>query len=782
MLSYSMKLMRSLLLLPLLIPIAAIGQEANIFQTQINVFNNTLKSSSQGQSKTKLQHQMNSGYNDIEVLISSYVDNYSLTGWIQTSPDCQTENNICQEINIDSLLIQMIIKGTFNREENGRYYYRSLSFDGHIKFHGQAERHWPTTNHEIFRFEKTIGYQYSDDQGEIEYSKIADRVTHINMYLPYDDYPRIYRLIHSFGNGIDTLAIRAKLSSGWAFTYPYDLYQVYPAHVTGEDCSDLNASFTFQHEPISPPGEPAQFWRFVFSNTSSGQPQGYKWDFGDGTTSTLRNPIHVYPDGCDQEYEVKLRITKGYSCSDFSVEKIRTNPSTSCPKPIALIAHASGAPPATDLISVAADHLESSGWKVEVLSDADIVHVATWLKNPCVRGFYFIAHGGRFPDKTPGFNFGEGKQLKSYRPAQLGAITLGRQFDFVTVIVCLQTRQAWQSAFNVKETGLVLPKFSIFGVSAISPERDAARIWKYGINYDACNGNKQLFISPNKSSYLSESAQSSVLPGSLCLPLFICNSTMCGTDLYPVHTCATSFGVATDGVFTVSPVDSMFRVDAYVPATYEDSIACSAIYYKNVPEELVYKNANPINRFLFFADVIADTAVVADSLEITMRYLQSDVESSDEKNLGVYWMTDDSLGFKFIDSEIDTAANVISFTVSRWGIAGIYDMSTMTSIPDNSKESAAVSDFGIKQNYPNPFNATTSIEYKLLRDSEVELSVFDVDGNTVKVLIKGHQFAGSYKILWDGKNDKGGNVASGTYFYKLKSSFFFQTRKMVLLR
>jgi hypothetical protein len=85
-------------------------------------------------------------------------------------------------------------------------------------------------------------------------------------------------------------------------------------------------------------------------------------------------------------------------------------------------------------------------------------------------------------------------------------------------------------------------------------------------------------------------------------------------------------------------------------------------------------------------------------------------------------------------------------------------------------------------NYPNPFNATTSISYALAAAGQVQLEIFDITGRMVKTLIDGNQEAGSHNVIWDGLNDQGKVVASGTYFYRLKTKDDSFVKKMALLK
>ena len=90
-------------------------------------------------------------------------------------------------------------------------------------------------------------------------------------------------------------------------------------------------------------------------------------------------------------------------------------------------------------------------------------------------------------------------------------------------------------------------------------------------------------------------------------------------------------------------------------------------------------------------------------------------------------------------------------------------------------------------NYPNPFNPETWIPYHLANDAFVTLTIYDLNGQIVRILDVGHQTAAVYEdwskaIYWDGRNGLGEQVASGVYFYHLSADDYSATRKMVILK
>ncbi|MFZ5516339.1 MAG: FlgD immunoglobulin-like domain containing protein [Candidatus Zhuqueibacterota bacterium] len=75
--------------------------------------------------------------------------------------------------------------------------------------------------------------------------------------------------------------------------------------------------------------------------------------------------------------------------------------------------------------------------------------------------------------------------------------------------------------------------------------------------------------------------------------------------------------------------------------------------------------------------------------------------------------------------------------------------------------------FLLYQNYPNPFNAGTEIRFQLPKNVYVELTIYNILGQTIRTLVQGHKNAGHHLLQWDGKNSDGLIVPSGVYFSRL---------------
>jgi hypothetical protein len=106
-----------------------------------------------------------------------------------------------------------------------------------------------------------------------------------------------------------------------------------------------------------------------------------------------------------------------------------------------------------------------------------------------------------------------------------------------------------------------------------------------------------------------------------------------------------------------------------------------------------------------------------------------------------------------------------------------YKFNINASITDVNDENTQPKEFGLNQNYPNPFNPVTSIKYSVAFTQHVQLKVYDLIGNEIAVLVNETKAPGTYIIEFSSAK-----LASGTYFYRLQSGDFVQTKKMIILK
>ncbi len=103
-------------------------------------------------------------------------------------------------------------------------------------------------------------------------------------------------------------------------------------------------------------------------------------------------------------------------------------------------------------------------------------------------------------------------------------------------------------------------------------------------------------------------------------------------------------------------------------------------------------------------------------------------------------------------------------------------------ILDPDEESLLPTAFALHQNYPNPFNPVTQISFSLPSAGDVRLVVYNIMGQHVTTLVDGRVEVGHHTVAWDATNAPGERVASGVYLYRLESTDFVQTKKMLLLK
>jgi hypothetical protein len=130
----------------------------------------------------------------------------------------------------------------------------------------------------------------------------------------------------------------------------------------------------------------------------------------------------------------------------------------------------------------------------------------------------------------------------------------------------------------------------------------------------------------------------------------------------------------------------------------------------------------------------------------------------------------------------------------EWGMfhhdyqhTGWYEFDPLGGIPDFPSDNLSLPQrVELYQNYPNPFNSNTAISYQLSaisdRRSTVSLKIYNIFGQRVKTLVEERQRLGYYIVIWNGRNDRGKNVASGVYLFRLKIGKFEAVKKGVLIR
>ena len=124
------------------------------------------------------------------------------------------------------------------------------------------------------------------------------------------------------------------------------------------------------------------------------------------------------------------------------------------------------------------------------------------------------------------------------------------------------------------------------------------------------------------------------------------------------------------------------------------------------------------------------------------------------------------IGFRY-NMDVSNAGYFVTVDDIFVGIPGSVQQ-IGTNVPDN---------FALNQNYPNPFNPTTTIKFDLAKNTNVNLVVYNSLGQEITRVFDGHKRAGSYEAVFDASD-----LSSGTYYYRLTTDYYVETKKMLLIK
>jgi hypothetical protein len=133
--------------------------------------------------------------------------------------------------------------------------------------------------------------------------------------------------------------------------------------------------------------------------------------------------------------------------------------------------------------------------------------------------------------------------------------------------------------------------------------------------------------------------------------------------------------------------------------------------------------------------------------------------------------TTETSEYAYIDDISTVQSTSFAYRLKQIDFDGSFEYSDMVEVQ------LAPTEFKLSQNYPNPFNPTTTIQYSVPEKSMITLSVYNVIGQEIAVLVNEEKEVGTYNIEFNAAN-----LTSGIYIYKLQSKHFTETRKMVLMK
>lgn len=171
---------------------------------------------------------------------------------------------------------------------------------------------------------------------------------------------------------------------------------------------------------------------------------------------------------------------------------------------------------------------------------------------------------------------------------------------------------------------------------------------------------------------------------------------------------------------------------------------------------------------------ISDTNLISIAVTVNGTIFTGSATSGDiyrSTDYGEYWEKFATLSYPVRCLLLDANENMYASAAGR---LFMYSART-TLVPSRGNNPPGI--FSLYQNYPNPFNPSTTISFSLNRDGMISLTVYDILGRELSILLKEYRTKGMYKIQFNAES-----LPSGVYLYRLSSDNNVQVRKMVLLK
>jgi hypothetical protein len=138
--------------------------------------------------------------------------------------------------------------------------------------------------------------------------------------------------------------------------------------------------------------------------------------------------------------------------------------------------------------------------------------------------------------------------------------------------------------------------------------------------------------------------------------------------------------------------------------------------------------------------------------------------------------TTEPRSYTFVDATVITGS--YSYRLKQIDYNGTFSYSDVVGV----EVDFTPSEYALSQNYPNPFNPSTTIMYQVPKAGNVSMIVYDMLGQEVKTLVNNEVAPGAYQVHWDGLNNSGVSMSSGTYIYRMTAGDFVESKEMILVK
>lgn len=227
------------------------------------------------------------------------------------------------------------------------------------------------------------------------------------------------------------------------------------------------------------------------------------------------------------------------------------------------------------------------------------------------------------------------------------------------------------------------------------------------------------------------------------------------------------------------------RIKEYYP---EDSSIChpKLVWEHNIEPDMLISNTE--KKYRIYRAVENDTSLTPTNyIEYATVYINKDsIPSFIDYNINLYDCSEYDrppfgipfpIRYKIKAVDISQDSSVYSDYAHCVGVYSNTGIEDGDGNSDNYSGNDKPQTFSLKQNYPNPFNPSTNISYDLPKNSFVKIAIYDITGRLVKILVNEFKNAGSYIISLNASD-----LSSGVYFYRMETSSFVETKKMLMIK
>ena len=215
--------------------------------------------------------------------------------------------------------------------------------------------------------------------------------------------------------------------------------------------------------------------------------------------------------------------------------------------------------------------------------------------------------------------------------------------------------------------------------------------------------------------------------------------------------------IAANDFFGAAATDEMYFDDYYfgdaMPPIIPVELTSFTAVGNNGVVELNWETATEINNHMFEIERKSETTEFR-----TIGFVEGAGTTTEPQS------------YRYTDKNVEVGAYV--YRLKQIDFNGTYSYSDEVEVNVTAPLS-----FNLEQNYPNPFNPSTNIKYSVPESGNVKLSVYNLVGEEVAVLVNGNVEAGNFEVTFDASS-----LPSGVYLYKLQSANSVQTKKMMLLK